>query len=167
MVRVSGKLLCAVRDDRSLPPALKLLLLFLLVFPKRAPKELAALYGSRASFFRHLAALRARGLVSSDGLEVLIAPAGRRPTFRRSGISVLLVDERLSTSAKLVAVMLRLRGDRYDAARFRGALEGDTGLGTRTIDRTLAELRRSGWLVPSDTDDSWVLKLLNLRLRVA
>jgi hypothetical protein len=167
MVRVSGKLLCALRDARDLPPGVKLIAIFLLVFPGRSTTMLAQSYRSRRSFFRDLAEARALGIVSPDRLQVTIDPIPRRPTFRRSGLSVLLVDDRLSTSAKLVAVMIRLRGDRYDPGLYRETLEGDTGLGPRTVDRALAELRRSGWLVSGDTHPGWELKLLNLRLRVA
>lgn len=167
MVRVSGKLLCTLRDARDIPPGVKLLAIFVLVFPGRSTSELARSYRSRRSFFRDLAEARGLGVISSEGLEVQVAPARRRPTFRRSGLSVLLVDDRLSTSAKLVAVMLRLRGDRYEPGLYRKTLEGDTGLAPRTVDRALAELRRSGWLVAGETGSDWTLKLLNLRLRVA
>src|SRR5688572_23122182 len=152
MAVVSGRILCAIRDDRSLPSAARLFAIFLVLNSGLSSEELIEEYEkigrSRRSFWRDLGDLRRRGWVAPGGFVVLCRDLRRRPVFQRAGVTVLLAAA-LYRSAKLVALMIRLRGGHYDETRYRATLELDTKLGSRTVDRALSELRESGWLVAS------------------
>lgn len=165
--KLSGGRLCALRDDRRLSRRAKLVGVALVVYEGSTWNQIGDFLGLGRTALRLAAAeLRESGWIQQGRPPKLVVPTrarvrGLRPGFQRSRLTVLLQGN-LSPTAKLVAVMMRLRGDRL-ADSFEGVVQADSGIADRrTWSKVIAELKRAGWL--RDDGDGVELKLFNLGL---